>query len=54
MSDTDDLFALQQAAQSVQDMRDALSQRRKGVAADVEISLTASPPQRCGRRASTG
>ena len=35
MSDTDDLLALQQAALSVQDMRDALSQRREGVAADL-------------------
>ena len=35
MSDTDDLLALQQAALSVQDMRDALNQRREGVVADL-------------------
>jgi hypothetical protein len=33
MSDTDDLLALRQAALSVEDMRDALSQSREGVAA---------------------
>ena len=32
MSDTDDLLALQQAALSVEDMRDALSKSREGVA----------------------
>jgi hypothetical protein len=32
MSDTYDLLALQQAALSVQDMRDALSQHREGAA----------------------
>ena len=40
MSDTDDLLALQQAAQSVQDMRAALDEYRQGPIAEGRIATT--------------
>jgi hypothetical protein len=40
MSGTDDLLALQQAALSVQDMRDALDEYRQGPVAEGRIATT--------------